>query len=61
MTEYIVRFDENGKFELGEMLVRCKNCRRQNIDCPVQYSGIDWESDSGYCKWSKKRSTITDE
>ena len=35
MIEYIVKFKENGEFELGEMLVRCKNCLRQNIDCPV--------------------------
>ena len=61
MIEYIVKFKENGEFELGEMLVRCKNCLRQNIDCPVQYSGIDWESSNGYCKWSKKRSNIIDE
>lgn len=44
------------KAEITGDLIRCHECKRQKVDCPMRYSGIDYPSDNSFCGWGKKKS-----
>lgn len=48
--------DKYGRWGDAIEVVRCHECKRQKVDCPMRYSGIDYPSDNSFCGWGKKKS-----
>lgn len=54
MSEYIYATDEHkGHWLTGEVIVRCRDCKRYEEDC--DWNNPDIEEPDGFCKWGERK------